>query len=75
MASKKQIEALWILIGATVIGTTVGFLTSWAGMRGRPRPWGDPIPFADAVALLPKLALLSFLAGAVVAALSLFRDD
>ena len=54
-----------MLGGGTVLGTVLLFLTSWAGMRGRPRPWGDPIPFADAVAMLPKMLAFAFVASFV----------
>lgn len=33
---------------------------TWAGWRGKFQPWGDPIPFTEALAKVPATAVLGF---------------
>jgi hypothetical protein len=43
-----------------VVISILGLLMTWAGWRGRFQPWGDPIPFSEALAKVPAMAVLVF---------------
>jgi hypothetical protein len=45
---------------AAVIFSILGLLMTWAGWRGKFQPWGDPIPFTDALAKVPTMAVVGF---------------
>ena len=45
---------------AATLTAVMGLLMAWAGYRGKFQPWGDPIPFVDALAKVPGFAALGF---------------
>ncbi len=49
-----------------VVVSPIGLVMTWAGFRGKLQPWGDPIPFVDALAKVPTLAALTFAVTVIV---------
>ena len=45
---------------SAVVFSVVGLLMTWAGYRGKFQPWGDPIPFTEALAKVPTMAVVTF---------------
>ena len=58
----------YAIVGA-IVGSGVLFLMTWAGSRGRYKPWGDPIPFTEALSQLPAMFALTFVVGLVLFAI------
>ncbi len=59
---QRRVESRWQK--GIVISIAVGtFLTlaAWAGYRGKLKPWGDPIPFTEALLAFPMGAIIMFL--------------
>jgi hypothetical protein len=60
-------------IPAAVFMTGILFVMVWAGFRGRFKPWGDPIPFMEALASVPKMLAFSFVLAVAIFTLARFR--
>ena len=45
---------------AAIVFSALGLLMTWAGWRGKFQPWGDPIPFTEALAKVPAIAVVAF---------------
>ena len=45
---------------SAVLASVLRLLMTWAGYRGKFQPWGDPIPFTEALAQVPTMAVLAF---------------
>jgi hypothetical protein len=74
--AKRIVTPLPYAIEAAIVGSGILFLMTWAGARGRFRPWGDPIPFMEAVAKLPGMLVFCFALALVFLAIVRFpRDD
>lgn len=74
--AERIVAPLPYAIGAAILGSGILFLMTWAGARGRFRPWGDPIPFMEAVAKLPGMLAFCFVLTLVLLAIARFpRDD
>ena len=58
---------------AAVVGSAIMFLMTWAGSRGRFKPWGDPIPFTEALSQLPTMFAFTFVVALVFLAIAKFR--
>lgn len=54
-----------------VVASPIVLVMAWAGYRGRLQPWGDPIPFLDALAKVPTVAAFTF--GVIVLVFPIFR--
>jgi hypothetical protein len=48
------------VIVVAIAGSVIMLVMTWAGWRGKFKPWGDPIPFTEAVSQLPAMFALTF---------------
>ena len=53
---------------AAVIASLLVLVLTWAGWRGKYQPWGDPIPFTEALANMPLAASIGFVVTMIVTA-------
>lgn len=44
----------------TVVFTPLLTLATWSGWQERPKHWGDPIPFSEALSQAPEIAAYLF---------------
>jgi hypothetical protein len=51
---------------SAIVVSPLGLVMAWAGFRGRFHPWGDPIPFVEALAKVPALAAMAFAVTVIV---------
>lgn len=45
---------------SAVLASVLGLLMTWAGYRGKFQPWGDPIPFTEALVNVPTISVVTF---------------
>jgi uncharacterized oligopeptide transporter (OPT) family protein len=58
---------------AAGVFSIMGFFMTWAGFRGKYRPWGDAIPVTDALTRVPEMAALAFIVTFILFALTRWR--
>jgi hypothetical protein len=68
-AEYLAIPVAYGLLAAGVF-SVMGFLMTWGGWRGKFKPWGDPIPFTDALARVPEMGALAFVVTFIVLTVS-----
>jgi hypothetical protein len=57
---------------AAIVGSGMMLLMTWAGWRGKVKPWGDPIPFAEALSQLPAMFAVVFVVALVFLSIAKF---
>src|SRR6266480_815130 len=58
---RRRVESRWQkgIVLSIVVGTFV-MLAAWAGYRGKWKPWGNPIPFTEALPAFLMTAMIIF---------------
>ena len=58
-----------VAVVTAIVGSGMMLLYTWAGGRGRFKPWGDPIPFTEALSQLPTMFAFTFVVALVFLAI------